>query len=110
MGIWARRGEWWRLYRTAVSRGGWLTVGIIAAILLAIMINFNTFFVYFHRVFFEGDTWMFRYTDSLIRLFPMRFWQDAFIIVGGLAAISGSALGYFLSPLRKSRKKENRQS
>ena len=94
-GGWARRGDWRYEFRGALSRGGWLTVGLIVAVITAIAINFNTFFVAFHRVFFEGDTWLFKFSDTLIRLFPVRFWQDAFIAVGGIALIGGALLGYF---------------
>jgi uncharacterized membrane protein len=45
---------------------------------------FGILFVGFHRIFFEGDTWLFLYTDTLIRLFPVRFWQQAFLTLAGL--------------------------
>jgi integral membrane protein (TIGR01906 family) len=93
VGIWARRSDWWAGYRTALSIGGWLTVGLIGTVIIIVLVSFNTFFVSFHRVFFEGDTWIFRYSDTLIRLFPIRFWQDAFILVGGLALVGGLVLG-----------------
>lgn len=93
-GIWSWRSDWWSGYRAALSRGGWLTVGLIGAVILLVLVSFNTFFVSFHRVFFEGDTWLFRYSDTLIRLFPIRFWQDAFILVGGLALIGGLLLAF----------------
>jgi integral membrane protein (TIGR01906 family) len=93
--IWAYRNGAWDGFLTAVSRGGWLTVGLITAMIVAIFLNFDAFFVAFHRVFFEGETWLFKYTDTLIRLFPIRFWQDAFILVGGLTLGVGAALGYF---------------
>lgn len=94
-GVWAKRGDWWWDYRQAFSRGGWLTVGIIVAVIAAIALNFNAFFVAFHKVFFEGNTWLFKFSDTLIRLFPVRFWQDAFITVGGLTLVAGALLGYF---------------
>ena len=93
--IWAYRNGAWDGFFTAVSRGGWLTVGLITAMIVAIFLNFDAFFVAFHRVFFEGETWLFKYSDTLIRLFPIRFWQDAFILVGGLTLGVGAALGYF---------------
>jgi integral membrane protein (TIGR01906 family) len=101
MDIWARRNDWEWEFRQAWSRGGWLTVGLIVAVIIAILINFNAFFVAFHRVFFEGDTWLFKFSDTLIRLFPVRFWQDAFIIVGGLSLVGGSLLGYFAGRQRQ---------
>ena len=93
--IWAYRYGAWDGFLVAMSRGGWLTVGLLTAMILAIFLNFDAFFVAFHRVFFEGETWIFKYSDTLIRLFPIRFWQDAFILVGGLTLGVGAALGYF---------------
>jgi integral membrane protein (TIGR01906 family) len=77
----------WRIHELpewgkALSLGGWLAGGLILAIFFAIMVSFNTLFTGFHEIFFTGDTWLFAYSDTLIRLFPMRFWQDAFIAVG----------------------------
>ena len=96
-GFWAKRAGWWTDYRTGLSRGGWLTVGLIVAILIYLALNFNSLFVAFHRIFFEGDTWLFRYSDSLIRLFPVVFWRDAFIWVGLISLGGGAALGHFFS-------------
>lgn len=94
--VWTYRSGAWGDFRLALSRGGWLTVGLLTAMIVAVLLNFDAFFVAFHRVFFEGETWLFKYSDTLIRLFPMRFWQDAFILVGGLTLGVGAALGYFL--------------
>lgn len=77
------------------SLGGLWMIGIIVAILLGVLLNFNHLFTVFHRIFFEGDTWLFNYSDSLIRLFPIRFWQDAFIAVGIIASLGG-ALSFFV--------------
>ena len=95
-GLWARKSGWWKEYLKSISRGSWLTVGLIVAVLVYLALNFNSLFVNFHKVFFEGDTWLFLYSDSLIRLFPERFWRDAFIWIGTLALGGGAALGYFL--------------
>ena len=87
----------------ALSFGGWLTGGLILAIFLAIIVSFNTLFTGFHEIFFQGDTWLFAYSDTLIRLFPMRLWQDAFISVGVISLIF-SFLAIFIG-----RKLENQQ-
>ena len=92
-GVWANRGDWWWEYRQALSRGGWLTVGIIGAMIVAMILSFNWFFVAFHKIFFESETWIFRYSDTLIRLFPVRFWRDTFIAVGGITLVGGILLG-----------------
>ena len=78
-----------------LSRGGWLTVGLVIFLLVFSVLSFNTLFTRFHQVFFEGDSWLFRYSDTLIRLFPIRFWQDVFIIFGLLTLLIGGLIGWF---------------
>jgi len=62
--------------------------------------NFNLFFTTFHRLFFEGDSWLFLFTDTLIQLFPVPFWMDATYILAlltlGECLIAGTA-AYALS-------------
>lgn len=82
-------------YWKALSRGGLWTLGLIAAILVFVALSFSALFTQFHMLFFSGDTWLFEYSDTLIRLFPMQFWQDAFIWVGALSILQ-AALLYFL--------------
>ncbi len=94
-GFWAYRSDWWWDYRLAMSRGGWLTVALIGVIIVLMLLSFNWFFTAFHKIFFEGNTWIFKYSDTLIRLFPIRFWRDAFITVGGLTLLGGMLVGYF---------------
>lgn len=64
------------------QRGAYITIGFIGFVLISVGISFSALFTGFHRIFFEGETWIFLYSDSLIRLFPMKFWQDAFILLG----------------------------
>jgi integral membrane protein (TIGR01906 family) len=91
LGAWA--GKWSPEFWQAFARGGWLTIGLVLAVLLGVALSFSALFVGFHRIFFTGDTWLFEYSDSLIRLFPMRFWQDAFISMSALALIQGLLAG-----------------
>lgn len=99
-GIWAWRGGWMREFRTGVAGGGFLTVALVAAILLIVLMSFGVFFVAFHNVFFEAGTWMFNYSDTLIRLFPERFWRDVFIYVGLISAGLGLLVGFLVRPRR----------
>ncbi len=95
---------WWkglRLYFKALSSGGWLTIGLILAILIFVALSFNTLFTDFHRIFFSGDSWLFLYSDTLIRLFPIKFWQDAFIWMGVFTIVFGLLVGYFGNKLSK---------
>ena len=105
LGAWAWFGQWWQAYRLGLMRGGWLMVGLAVVIGLIVVVGisinpnvFWNFFVGFHRLFFEGDTWMFLFSDTLIRLFPLRFWQDAFLLAAVIALGGGIALGLGLKP------------
>ena len=89
MGLLSWGAKWLSEYWRAISSGGWLALGIIALVLVMVFLNFNALFTDFHRIFFTGDTWLFYYSDSLIRLFPLPFWQDAFIFMGGFTALGG---------------------
>jgi integral membrane protein (TIGR01906 family) len=93
LGFWAKFGGWWKQYRRGLGRGGWLTVGLLVGILLFVLFAFGLIFVAFHNVFFESGTWTFLYSDTLIRLFPERFWRDTFLAVGLLAGGAGLAFG-----------------
>ncbi len=100
VGMWAWRARRLSGYGSALSRGGIWTLGLVGAILLAVVLSFDALFTLFHRLFFTGDTWLFLYSDSLIRLFPMRFWQDAFIAMGLFTVLGALLLAFFARKLR----------
>jgi integral membrane protein (TIGR01906 family) len=75
------------LLRRSLMLGALLTLGIVAAIIVVALVNWDFFFTGFHRLFFEGGTWYFLYSDTLIRLFPEQFWFDAALAVGGITVV-----------------------
>src|SRR5215207_810723 len=92
LGVWAWFGGWWQEYRFGLMRGGWLMIGLAVTIGLIVVVGmvinpnvFWNFFAGFHSLFFEGDSWLILFSDTLIRLFPIRFWQDAFLLAAGIA-------------------------
>lgn len=91
-GVFAWRSGRWRDFRVALQRGGLWTLILLGGILLFVLIGFGIFFVAFHNIFFEPGTWTFLWSDTLIRLFPERFWRDTFLFVGGLAILGGLSL------------------
>ena len=101
LGLWAWRAEWRPAYRTGLRRGGFLTAGILLAMAGFASISFWQFFSWFHSLFFSGDSWLFFFSDTLIRLFPIRFWQDAVIFIVGFSIIAGLLLGFGLKPVAK---------
>jgi len=106
LGIWSWRGDWAQTYLLGLMRGGWLMVGLAVAIGLIVLVGiaidpnvFWNFFAGFHSLFFTGDSWLFLYSDTLIRLFPLRFWQDAFLFAAIIALGGGAVLGLGLRKL-----------
>jgi len=96
LGLWAWFGKWWGIFLNGLRRGGWLTVILLGGIILFVLVAFGVIFVFFHEIFFASGTWTFYYSDSLIRMFPERFWRDTFLMVGGIAGVLGVALGWGL--------------
>ncbi len=96
IGAWARFGRGWPEFVQGLRRGGWLTVGVVAVIGIFAGVSFWQFFTVFHELFFSGGSWLFEYSDTLIRLFPLPFWQDAFLFAGVLDVLAGLALGLAL--------------
>ena len=94
LGVWAWFGGWWEHYRLALVRGGRLTIVLVGGIILFVLAAFGIFFIAFHEVFFDPNTWTFAFSDTLIRLFPERFWRDAFLVVGLIAVLGGAGLAF----------------
>lgn len=95
----AYKRNWLHDYFNALRRGGWWMIGLALSLAFVagagILLNpdiFWTFFSGFHAIFFEGDSWLFYYSDTLIRLFPIRFWQDAVIAIAVIALGGGLGL------------------
>jgi integral membrane protein (TIGR01906 family) len=101
LGVWARFGGWWWQYVRGIWRGGWLTIGLVVVIGTLAATNFWVFFALFHSLFFAANSWEFLYSDTLIRLFPLPFWESAFGFAGGLDIAAGLALGIGLIRKRK---------
>jgi integral membrane protein (TIGR01906 family) len=77
----------------ALLTGAIVTVALLAALIVFVLTGFDTFFTDFHRVFFSGNTWLFDYTDTLIRLYPVQFWFDAATVIGVTSLVEAIVLG-----------------
>ena len=101
LAVLAQRSGWMPDYLNGLRRGGMWMIGLAVALGLIAGIGITTnpdvfweFFALFHAIFFEGDSWLFYYSDTLIRLFPIRFWQDAFLWAAILALGGGAGLAF----------------
>lgn len=76
----------------ALRQGGLLTSVIILMIGLLAVFAWQAWFEMFHRLFFENGSWLFSYTDTLIRLFPIEFWFDSVLTISILSFVGGTLL------------------
>jgi integral membrane protein (TIGR01906 family) len=81
---------------TIVRTGSFWTLAIIGILIFGLVFAFGVIFVGFHEILFDPNTWIFKYSDTFIRLYPERFWRDVFAFV--LAMTLGEAgVLYFLA-------------
>jgi integral membrane protein (TIGR01906 family) len=99
--IWARRANWLDAYNAGWQRGGFLMIGLLLVIAIFAFTSFMDFFTWFHSLFFQGASWQFAYSDTLIRLFPVPFWQNCFIFVGAFSLLAALVLIFGLKPTTK---------
>ncbi|HTX91327.1 MAG TPA: TIGR01906 family membrane protein [Anaerolineales bacterium] len=101
LAVWARWGGWWPEYLAGIRRGGWLISGLVVVLGILAATSFWQFFTVFHELFFKGNSWLFDYSDTLIRLFPIPFWESAFGFAGFIDLAGGLALALGLRPKAK---------
>ncbi len=75
---------------------GLLTVSILITTGIIVMLFYEQAFTIFHNIFFGKYSWRFRYSDTLLRIYPMKFWFDGTVMVVLLSFIlSGGLMGSF---------------
>jgi integral membrane protein (TIGR01906 family) len=80
---------------SAVKSGGILTSGMILSIALLAIFSWQFWFDNFHLIFFKPGSWLFSYSDTLIRLFPVEFWFDTTLTISILSFVGGIILALF---------------
>ncbi|MGL6278920.1 MAG: TIGR01906 family membrane protein [Gaiella sp.] len=89
-------GLWRTRLRHAVPLG--LLAGALATLVVAllavpvILLGFDRFFESFHNLFFDPGSWRFPTSDTLIRLYPERFWEDISQLVAALTVLQAVVL------------------
>jgi len=90
-----------------VRRG--LFAGSVATLVLVITLGilgfmgWETFFTDFHEIFFKNGTWTFYLNDTLIRLFPGQFWEDAGLVIGVVVFVVSTLTLAFTWPTKPRR-------
>ncbi len=80
---------------TTLIAGGASTLVLLAITLTIVIFAFEPFFVTFHHIFFQGNSWLFPERSTLIQLFPLTFWSDATLLLS--SATAGEGLIAFIS-------------
>jgi len=83
--VWWRKE--WRVALMAFRHTNILILSLILVCMISATVAWDTFFTAFHSLFFEGDSWLFYYWDTLIRLFPESFWYTSTIILSVLIVL-----------------------
>ncbi len=73
-----------------IARGGAVTALLLGVGSLLALLRWDVFFVRIHPFLFPDGNWTFAWSDTLIRLFPPRFWLDASLVWG----ISALGVGF----------------
>ncbi len=72
---------------------------LFTAIAVFSITNYELAFELFHNYVFDPYSWRFRYTDTLLRIYPMKFWFDGTMFVlgmGGVLCLVSLVAGVFL--------------
>lgn len=85
---WRHDAASWR----AVGRGAAGLVVSLVVLGAGALVAFDLLFELFHRIFFPGGNWAFSADSSLIRLYPVTFWQLSTAALGVLAVAGGGAV------------------
>ena len=78
--------------RLGFNLGARITLFLMAALVGLLLLSFSVLFTGFHQVFFQSGTWVFYTSDTLIRLFPIRFWRDVFALLMVLTLVEAGLL------------------
>ncbi|MEZ5099854.1 MAG: DUF1461 domain-containing protein [Thermoleophilia bacterium] len=76
----------------ALLGGVGFMVALAAVVGIMMAVAFDWFFTAFHHAFFEGMTWYFYRGDTLLRIYPNRFWNDFGFVLGGVAVVQAIVL------------------
>ena len=101
----------WRKDRRRLARGmvggASITLGLMLALGIGTLLNFDQLFLQFHLFSFTNELWLLDPAkDYLIMLFPQGFFYDAALISGGIAVglaviLGGVGGGYLISMRRR---------
>ena len=90
----------WRALQSGLVVGAVLTGVVYLGMLTYIAVGFDTLFVQFHQALFPSGDWTFFWSDSFIRMFPLMFWESAFIFVSVATLLEAGVLAWLARRLK----------
>lgn len=88
------------LVAAAVRGSAWALLALMASAAVVGLTDFDSFFAWFHSIFFAEGTWTFPADALLIRVFPLPFWMSAAATWAVLMIMSSALLFTFAHELR----------
>lgn len=90
----------------AIRNGAMVALALLVLSSLAFFADFDWMFVAFHLVAFDNPFWQLNpYTDYLVMLFPLGFWQDMMLMAGAaIGAMAGCTFALSHTCLRKAQR------
>ncbi len=82
-----------RLAAQSLVRGAIVTIALFIGVGIFATVGFNQFFIFFHSLFFQGDSWLFNITDALIQFYPLPFWITTTMTLVGITVVQAILLG-----------------
>ncbi len=80
------------------------STGLALFALLFSLIDYDKAFELFHIILFDPYSWRFRSTDTLLRIYPMKFWFDGTLfVIGGALFLNLISLGTGIFLLKRRR-------
>lgn len=84
----------------ALQGGALLTLALLVVVGGLMLTSWDIFFTGFHELLFPPDTWTFPTSDTLIRLYPERFWMDVGMTIVGAVLVQVALVLMFVFVLR----------
>jgi len=107
IGYYLLKRKWWPMLAKRLIWSSALTLGVFAALGIALAVNFDGLFTWFHEASFSNTLWLMLPSDLLTKLYPQAFFFDVSLFVVIATAIEcvligGISAAYLIYKKRKS--------
>lgn len=88
-----QKSGWWRNLARKVVWGSGLTISLLLVLGIAVAVDFQQVFLWFHRISFNNLLWMMRPGDLLPRLYTEGFFFDGALFIVGATVVECLVIG-----------------